>query len=130
MVMNDTLAAALSKIMNAEKAGKKECTIRPISKVISGVLGILKREGYILDYLCVEDKRGGQINISLGGRINKCNSIKPRFPVDIDSYEKFEKRYLPAKDFGIIIVSTSKGLMTNKEAKEKKVGGRLVSYCY
>lgn len=128
--MNDTLAAALSKIRNAEKVGKRECIFRPISKIIRGVLDIMKKEGYISGYKVIENKKGGEINIPLGGKINKCGSIKPRFSVKLEDYEKFEKRYLPAKDFGVIIVSTPKGLMTHTEAKEKKLGGRLISYCY
>jgi len=46
------------------------------------------------------------------------------------NYEKFEKRYLPAKDFGMIIVSTNQGIMTHIEAKEKGLGGRLLAYVY
>ncbi|MDZ4226799.1 MAG: 30S ribosomal protein S8, partial [Candidatus Pacearchaeota archaeon] len=60
----------------------------------------------------------------------KCGVVKPRFPVKLDEFEKFEKRYLPAKNFGIIIVSTSNGIMTHIEAKEKKLGGRLIAYIY
>ena len=41
-----------------------------------------------------------------------------------------EKRYLPAKDFGILIMSTSKGIMTHYDAKKKNLGGKLLSYCY
>ena len=47
-----------------------------------------------------------------------------------DYFEKFEKRYLPSKELGFLIVSTSKGLMTNIEAKQKKLGGRLIAYVY
>ena len=47
-----------------------------------------------------------------------------------EEYEKFEKRYLPAKGFGIIIVSTPKGLMIHKEAISKVTGGKLIAYCY
>ena len=44
--------------------------------------------------------------------------------------ESFEKRFLPAKDFGVLIISTNKGLLTQKQAKEQNVGGALVAYCY
>ncbi|MAG78181.1 30S ribosomal protein S8, partial [archaeon] len=59
-----------------------------------------------------------------------CGVIKPRFSVKIDGYEKFEKRFLLSKDFGLIIVSTSKGIMTHIEAKEKKLGGKLLAFVY
>ena len=64
------------------------------------------------------------------GNINKCGSIKPRYNIKKEDYEKFEKRYLPAKDFGFLIVSTSKGVMSHMEAKEKNIGGRLLAYFY
>ena len=66
----------------------------------------------------------------MAGSINKCGVIKPRFSVKKNEYEKFEKRYLPAHGFGIIIVSTPKGLMMHDEAIEKGLGGKLIAYCY
>ena len=44
--------------------------------------------------------------------------------------EKFEKRYLPAKDFGILLVTTNKGVMTHEEAKKNHVGGKLLAYVF
>ena len=76
------------------------------------------------------DDKGGWLKINLIGNINKCGVIKPRFSAKNTAYEKWEKRYLPAKDFGILIVSTPQGIMTHHHAKEKKLGGRLVAYCY
>ncbi|MCW1296300.1 MAG: 30S ribosomal protein S8 [Candidatus Parvarchaeota archaeon] len=126
----DTLADALTIIMNAEKTGKSECIIKPASKQIKEVLRIMKEHGYIGDYEFIENNRGGIFKVKLIARINKCCAIKPRFSYTIDEIEKFEKRYLPAKDFGIIIVSTNKGMMTHLEAKNKKLGGVLIAYVY
>ena len=56
--------------------------------------------------------------------------IKPRYAVKSDEYEKFEKRYLPAQGMGILIVSTSKGMMTQVQAREQRLGGRLIAYVY
>ncbi|HEX32856.1 MAG TPA: 30S ribosomal protein S8, partial [Candidatus Aenigmarchaeota archaeon] len=60
----------------------------------------------------------------------KCGAIKPRFSFSVEDIEKFEKRYLPSKDFGIIVVSTNKGIMTHLEAKQKNLGGILLAYVY
>ncbi len=128
--MNDTLAAALSLILNNEKIGKLDCTIYPGSKLISGIFSIMKEKGYISGYESKQDDRGVSINIKLTGKINKCGVIKPRYSVNVHELEKYEKRYLPAKDFGILILSTSKGLMTHQDAKIKNIGGKLVAYCY
>ncbi len=129
-MMNDPLAAMLSKVNNAEKTGKGTCTFRPVSKVIKQVLNIMRDRQFVGSYEVIENNKGGIININLIGAINKCQAIKPRFSVTKKEFEKFEKRYLPAKDFGMLIISTSKGLMTHYEAKEKGVGGKLIAYIY
>ena len=78
----------------------------------------------------IETAQGKDLKISLLGKINKIGVIKPRYSVKLSDYEKFEKRFLPAKDFGVLIVSTPKGIMSHNEAKEKKLGGRLLIFCY
>ena len=130
MSMNDPLSNAMSKVLNQETVGKKECTIKPISNTIKKVFDILNEEGYLGKYEIVEDGRGNYLKLSLLSNVNKCGSIKPKFAVTLDTYEKFEKRYLPSKGFGVLIISTSQGLMTHEKAKEKKIGGRLIAYCY
>ncbi|MBD3249689.1 30S ribosomal protein S8 [Candidatus Woesearchaeota archaeon] len=129
-MLNDPLANALSKIRNSEKLGESSCIIRPISNIIKRILVIMNEKGYIGENSVTEEAKGGKININLLGKINKCGAIKPRFTVKDGQFEFFEKRYLPAKGFGILIVSTNQGIMTHEEAKEKKIGGILLAYCY
>ena len=130
MALNDTLASALSNMMNAEKVGKDSCIVHPSSKLLKLVLGIMQDNHYIGSYEVASAGRGGILKINLIGGINKCGVIKPRFSVTKEEYEKFEKRFLPAKDFGFIVISTSKGVMTLKEAKEKGLGGKLLAFVY
>ncbi|MDI3544372.1 MAG: small subunit ribosomal protein [Candidatus Woesearchaeota archaeon] len=130
MALNDPIADALSKILNAEKIGKKEVELYPVSNVLLQILDIFRKNRYVGEYKVEETTRGRIITLNLLGNINDCNSIKPRFPVTLKEFDKFEQRYLPAVDFGIIIITTSQGLMTLKEAREKKIGGRLLAYCY
>jgi len=129
-MLNDVLANALSKIIEYEKLGKKECVIQPVSKIIKKVLDIMRDNGYIGDYKELEDNKGNMLVINLLGNINSCNVIKPRYSVTLDTYTKFEKRFLPADNFGILIISTPQGIMISKEAKEKKMGGKLLAVCY
>lgn len=129
-MLNDPLSNALSKILNAEKVSKITCTIKPISNTIKKILAIMQEKRYIGEFEEVKDGKGNFIKVNLIGQINKCGAIKPKYPIKRDQFEKFEKRYLPAKDFGIILVSTNKGIMTHVEAKEKKIGGILLVYCY
>ncbi|MDP4012773.1 MAG: 30S ribosomal protein S8 [Candidatus Nanoarchaeia archaeon] len=127
---NDPLANVLSNINNAEKIGRKEVVVKPISKIAKTILDLMKTHKYIEGYEEVQDGRGGQIIVKLSGKINKCAVIKPRLPVDKEGYEKFEKRHLPAKDFGFIVVTTPNGIMTQNEAKKKGIGGRVIAYVY
>ena len=130
MSLNDPLADALSTILNHEKIGKKECVIKPISTMIKVVLTLIKESGYIGSFEEINDNKGNLIKINLLNRLNNCGVIKPRYSVKKEMYEKFEKRYLPAKDVGIILVSTSLGIMTHYDSKKKGLGGKLLAYCY
>jgi small subunit ribosomal protein S8 len=130
MSMNDTLANALSHILNCEKVGKPECTIKNASKVIKSVMEILKSHGYINKITSISSEKGDTLVVELKGTINKCGAIKPRFPVKVSDYEKYERRYLPAKDFGVMLVSTTKGIMIHDKAMEANLGGKLIAYCY
>jgi small subunit ribosomal protein S8 len=129
-MLNDTLANALSIMKNAEKVGKATVTISPTSKIITQILNILKAENYITDFKEQKDKCGGTIVVTLARQINGVGAIKPRFSVSVEEFEKFEKRYLPAKDFGRIILSTPKGIITHLKAKELRTGGVLLAYVY
>lgn len=129
-MLNDPLASALSKIMNAERRGRQEVEIKPSSKILKNILKIMNEKGYIGDFEEIENGRGNIIKINLIGKINGCNAIKPRYPVGKDEFEKYEKRYLPAKGFGVMFVSTPFGIIIHTDAKEKNTGGVLLGYCY
>jgi len=126
---HDLLSDVLSAIKNGDNYGKRE-TISPSSKLVKEVLLILQKNKFIGDFEYIDDERGGKFRIQLLGKVNKCGSIRPRFPVKKDEYEKWEKRFLPAAGFGFLMVSTSKGVVTHIEAKEKGLGGKLLAYCY
>lgn len=126
----DVLAYTLTMIRNADKIGKSTCTVKPVSELIKEVLKLMNAEGYIGEFESVNDGKGGILTVTLVGKVNKCGAIKPRFSVSWDEFEKFEKRYLPAKGFGLLIVSTTKGIMTHEQAKKLKTGGQLLAYVY
>lgn len=122
---HDIVADALNKIMNAKRAGKEALEIAHRSRLLISVLALAKLKNYIKDYKIT----GNTLRIEIG-KLNECNAIKPRFSITVEEIEKYEKRYLPAKDIGILIISTSKGLLTNQTAKEKGIGGSLIAYMY
>lgn len=121
----DIVSDALNKIMNAKRAGKDSISLTMYSKLLLSVLAIAKLKGYVENYK-VTDKI---LNVQLGN-ISGCKAIKPRFVVKVNEIEKYEKRYLPAKNIGIIIISTSQGLMTHQTAQEKNIGGSLIAYLF
>ena len=129
-MLNDTLANALSLVKNAELKGKNTCVVQPSSKLIGGVLQVLKNERYIKNLEYIEDGKAGMFQVQLQGRINNCGVIKPRYPVKRDEIEKWEARYLPARDFGLLVLTTTKGIISQKKAKELGLGGKLLAYIY
>mgnify|MGYP000415629235 CR=1 FL=1 len=130
MSLNDSLANALSLILLDLRLGRNQSTIRASSKIIMKVLEVMKNAHYIGDFEEIKDGRGNIIKLNLLGNINKCGVIKPRYSLKKDEFEKFEERYLLSKDMGILIVSTSLGIVTHYEAKKKNIGGKLLAYCY
>ncbi|BDB97643.1 30S ribosomal protein S8 [Saccharolobus caldissimus] len=133
MVVINPLANALTTIYNNEMRRNKQAIIMPASKLIINVLRVMQKEGYIGEFEYIDDGRWGKITVQLLGRINKCGPITPRYPltyrqmIDLPDYIK---RYLPSKEIGIIIVSTSKGVVSHKEAVRMRVGGVALGYVY
>ncbi|MDD1720469.1 MAG: 30S ribosomal protein S8 [Euryarchaeota archaeon] len=130
MVLLDPLANVLSTIKNAESVGKGECDVTPVSKLIGSVLRVMQKGDYIGDFEYIEDGKAGIFKIELLGAINKCGAIKPRFSVQTTDIEKWEQRYLPARNFGYLILTTSEGIMTHVEARARGIGGKLLAYVY
>lgn len=126
----DTLSNGLTAIMNNELRNKRDCVISPASKLLGRVLRVLQLNGYIGEFEFIDDGRSGKFKIQLLGRVNKCGAIKPRYSVGAGGFENWEKTFLPAREVGILVVSTPLGVLSHKEAKEKNVGGRLLAYVY
>lgn len=122
--MNDPISDMLTRIRNAGKAGHKTVTI-PLSNLKFEIAKILKIEGYLEDF-----KKSGkgskkvlEINLKYPAAISEIKRVsKPgqRFYVKADKIKQFKSGY------GISIISTPKGLMTNKEAKKSGLGGEVL----
>lgn len=129
-MLQDPLNDAMATIRNAEAAGKGECVIRPASKLIGHVLKVMQESQFIRSFELVDDGRGGLYRVTLAGMINSCGVIKPRFSVRRTELEKYEARYLPAQDFGVLILTTTEGVISQSKAKEIGVGGKLLAFVY
>ena len=133
MVMMDTLANALATIQNAEMRGKPEAIIMPASKLIAAVLRVMQKEGYIGEFEYINDGRWGKFRVQLLGRINKTGVVKPRIPVsyrDLMRLPESLRKYLASRDIGILILTTNQGVMSHREALERRIGGIVIAYVY
>jgi small subunit ribosomal protein S8 len=124
----DPIADMLTRIRNANRVGRKLVQI-PKSKICTGIAQVLKDEGYIDDYDVIDDDRQGQIRIKLKYTMNGEKVIHV-----IDRASKPGRRIyrgvgeLPKvlNGMGISVVSTSKGVMSDRRARESNVGGELL----
>ena len=126
----DTLSNGLTTIINNEARNKRECIIGPASKLLGNVLRVIQLNGYIGELEYIDDGRLGKFKVQLLGRINKCGAIRPRLPVNVSEFERWETNFLISRDVGLLVVSTSKGVMSHREAKDKHIGGRLLAFVY
>lgn len=131
--MTDPIADYLTRVRNAIMAGHRVVEI-PASNLKKEITKILFEKGYILNYKFVDEGPQGSIKIALKyDPVNKVNAIKKLIRVSSPGLRK----YVGYKDLprvlnglGVAVVSTSKGVMTDKEARELKVGGEVMCYVY
>ena len=126
----DTLANGLTTVVNNEMRNKRECIISPASKLLGRVLRIMQLNGYVGEFEFIDDGRSGKFKVQLLGRINKCGAIRPRFSVKTAKFEEWEKRFLPSREVGLLVVSTPTGVLSHKDAIEKHIGGKLLAFIY
>lgn len=127
---HDPLNDIINEIKNSARMGMKEIEITPAARIIGRVLKVMQDYNYIRSFEVVDDNRGGKFKVIIGDSINNCGVIKPRLAVKRSDLERYEARFLPAQDFGILIMTTTKGIMSHIEARKQGVGGKLLAYVY
>ena len=120
----DIVADALNQIMNAKKAGKDTVIIKKHSRLLRNILDIVKESEH-LDY----EINNKELKIKIK-TLNEFKAIKPRYTVNIKRINHYVRRFLPAKNFGFVIISTNQGLLKHYEAEEKNLGGCLIAYIF
>ena len=131
--MTDPIADYLTRVRNAVSAKHRVVEI-PTSNLKKEITRVLFEKGYILNYKFIDEGPQGSIKIALKyDPVNKVNAIKKIIRVSTPGL----RRYVGYKDMprvlnglGIAIISTSKGVMTDKEARSMEVGGEVLCYVY
>ena len=126
----NVVAIALKNIVNAERKGKRQVLLRPVSKVLIKFLRLMQRKGYIGEFEVIDDHRSGKIVVELLGRINKCGVISPRFDVPLKKVEQWTNNILPSRQFGFLVLTTTYGMMDHEEAKKRQTGGKILGFFY
>lgn len=90
----------------------------------------MQKHGYIGEFEEIDDHRSGKIVVELTGRINKCGVISPRYDVTVPEIEKWVTNLLPSRQFGYVVLTTSKGIMDHEEARQKHTGGKVLGFFY
>jgi len=128
--MTDPIADMLTRIRNAA-AARKRIVLVPLSKVKYAIAQILKAEGYI-DEIVVEEGNPQHLVLTLSyvGKEPKIQSLKRESTPGHRQYRKAEDMPRVLNDYGVAILSTSKGLMTNKKARELGIGGEVLCSVY
>ena len=131
--MTDPIADYLTRLRNAIKAQHRVVEV-PASNLKKEITKILFDKGYILNYKFVEDGPQRTIKIALKyAPVNKENAIKKLIRVStpgLRQYTGYKDMPRVLNGLGIAILSTSKGVMTDKEAREQMIGGEVLCYIY
>eukprot|EP00028_Trichosphaerium_sp_Am-I-7-wt_P006503 CAMPEP_0168526906 /NCGR_PEP_ID=MMETSP0405-20121227/12267_1 /TAXON_ID=498012 /ORGANISM="Trichosphaerium sp, Strain Am-I-7 wt" /LENGTH=130 /DNA_ID=CAMNT_0008549879 /DNA_START=78 /DNA_END=470 /DNA_ORIENTATION=- len=130
MVRTSVVGDALKAITTAERLGRRQVLVRPVSKVLIKFLQIMQRHGYIGDFEVIDDHRSGKAVINLTGRINKAAVISPRFDVKYSDLEKWEANVLPSRLYGSLVLTTSSGILDNVQCREKRIGGKIIGFFF
>ena len=132
MQISDVIADMLTRIRNANNA-KHESVDVPASKVKKGIAEILLNEGYIKSYQVIDDGRQGVIRITLKylpGKVKVIQGFRRVSKPGLRIYSNCEDMPRVMNGMGIAIISTSKGIMTDKQARKENVGGEVLAFVW
>ena len=132
MNVTDPISDMLTRIRNAGRSAHRTVTI-PASKIKLSIAEILKKNGFIEDFNFVEDTRQGEIEIKLKyDEFNECiiRGLKRISKPGLRKYVNKDKIPVVLRGYGIAILSTSQGIMTDREARKRGIGGEVLCYVW
>ncbi|MDR3592195.1 MAG: 30S ribosomal protein S8 [Negativicutes bacterium] len=132
MVMTDPIADMLTRIRNANSVYHDKVEI-PASKIKQSIVEILKSEGFVRDYEMITDGKQGTLRVVLKYGANRekvITGIKRISKPGLRVYAKTEQLPKVLGGLGIAIISTSKGIMSDKQARKEGLGGEVIAYVW
>ena len=131
MGMTDPIADMLTRIRNANQA-KHESVTMPASRLKLEILAVLKNEGYISEYEKIEDGKQGVIKVTLkyNNKDRVIKGLKKISKPGLRVYAKSSELPKVLNGLGVAIISTSNGIMTDREARSKKLGGEVIAFVW
>ena len=132
MAVTDPIADALTIIRNASRIKKDVAEVR-YSKIVEEVFKLLKKDGFILNYKAMKDEKQGKIRAYLAYAKDgtpALSGVKRVSKPGLRVYKQCDELPKVYGGLGIAIVSTSKGVMTDNEARDQKVGGEVICYAW
>uniref|UniRef100_A0A0D6R8K6 30S ribosomal protein S8, chloroplastic n=1 Tax=Araucaria cunninghamii TaxID=56994 RepID=A0A0D6R8K6_ARACU len=124
------LNEALRKMVNAERRGFGKVELQPVSILMANFLNIMKYRGYIKDLEVFDIHRKGKITVELNGRIKDCKALTYRQDIKPKDIETYRSRILPTRQWGYVVITSSKGVMDHEEAMKQNAGGKVLGYFY
>ena len=132
MVMTDPIADMLTRLRNANSVFHDKVEI-PASKIKNSIADVLKEEGFIKDYTLTEDNKQGMLTLSLKygpEREKVISGIKRISKPGLRQYAKSAELPRVLGGLGVAIISTSKGIMSDKQARKAGLGGEILAYVW
>ena len=132
MTMTDPIADMLTRIRNANSVGHKTVDV-PASRMKKAIVQILLDEGYIEDFEVIEDNKQGIIKVTMKYGADKervISGIKKISKPGLKTYAKANEIPRVLGGLGIAIISTSKGVISDKEARKLGIGGEVICYVW
>lgn len=132
MQITDTIADLLTRIRNANSA-KHDSVDIPASNMKKAIVQILVDEGYVKNYTVVEDGKQGIIKVNLKygeGKTSAINGLRRVSKPGLRIYSNAEELPKVMKGLGIAIISTSKGVMTDRQARKENIGGEVLAFIW
>ncbi|MBE0701004.1 MAG: 30S ribosomal protein S8 [Acholeplasmataceae bacterium] len=132
MVMTDPIADMLTRIRNANRMRHQKVEM-PASRLKSDILSVLKKEGFIVDFILAKDGVQGKIVVTLKYTSTKERVIKGLKRISkpgLRVYTSVENLPRVLNGLGIALISTSKGIMTDREARLAQIGGEVLAYVW